>query len=146
LLRRITPLLAPPRNGFALAAMLAGPSVPAAPPLFSMTSPLTDYRQFVMLQDPASDFTYIIGVTGYTFGVVVRSDAPWKTFHNLASCNLQIFSIVMCGVVAASQWVTALVRRLNELGWIEGAAQSPSNIAVRGGANFSPRSLPSLSG
>jgi tripartite-type tricarboxylate transporter receptor subunit TctC len=31
--------------------------------------------------DPAVDFTYIIGVSGYTFGVVVRDDAPWKTFQ-----------------------------------------------------------------
>jgi tripartite-type tricarboxylate transporter receptor subunit TctC len=31
--------------------------------------------------DPASDFTYIIHVTGYTFGVVVRNDAPWKSFQ-----------------------------------------------------------------
>src|SRR6266851_345876 len=30
--------------------------------------------------DPAKDFTYIIGLSGYTFGVVVRNDAPWKTF------------------------------------------------------------------
>ena len=30
--------------------------------------------------DPVRDFTYIIGLTGYTFGVVVRDDAPWKTF------------------------------------------------------------------
>jgi tripartite-type tricarboxylate transporter receptor subunit TctC len=33
--------------------------------------------------DPATDFTYIICLTGYTFGVVVRSDAPWKTFPEL---------------------------------------------------------------
>jgi len=33
--------------------------------------------------DPARDFTYIIGLTGYTFGLVVRSDAPWKTFPEL---------------------------------------------------------------
>jgi tripartite-type tricarboxylate transporter receptor subunit TctC len=33
--------------------------------------------------DPATDFTYIIGLAGYTFGVVVRSDAPWKTFGEL---------------------------------------------------------------
>jgi len=31
--------------------------------------------------DPAIDFTYIIAVTGYTYGVVVKSDAPWKTFQ-----------------------------------------------------------------
>jgi tripartite-type tricarboxylate transporter receptor subunit TctC len=33
--------------------------------------------------DPAKDFTYIIHVTGYTFGVVVKNDAPWKTFQEL---------------------------------------------------------------
>ena len=33
--------------------------------------------------DPATDFTYIIGVSGYTFGVVVKNDAPWKTFPEL---------------------------------------------------------------
>ena len=32
--------------------------------------------------DPLRDFTYIIGVTGYTFGVVVRSDSPFKTFND----------------------------------------------------------------
>jgi tripartite-type tricarboxylate transporter receptor subunit TctC len=33
--------------------------------------------------DPVKDFTYIIHVTGYTFGVVVKNDAPWKTFQDL---------------------------------------------------------------
>jgi len=33
--------------------------------------------------DPIRDFTYIIGVTGYTFGVVVRSDSPLKSFREL---------------------------------------------------------------
>ena len=33
--------------------------------------------------DPARDFTYIIHLSGYTFGVVVRADAPWKTFEEL---------------------------------------------------------------
>jgi tripartite-type tricarboxylate transporter receptor subunit TctC len=33
--------------------------------------------------DPLRDFTYIIGVTGYTFGVVVRSDSPLKSFREL---------------------------------------------------------------
>jgi tripartite-type tricarboxylate transporter receptor subunit TctC len=31
--------------------------------------------------DPSKDFTYIIAVTGFTYGVVVRSDAPWQTFR-----------------------------------------------------------------
>ncbi|MBI4293605.1 MAG: tripartite tricarboxylate transporter substrate binding protein [Betaproteobacteria bacterium] len=33
--------------------------------------------------DPIRDYTYIIGVTGYTFGVVVRSDSPFKSFREL---------------------------------------------------------------
>ena len=32
--------------------------------------------------DPARDFTYIIGVSAYTFGVVVRADSPWKTWQD----------------------------------------------------------------
>jgi tripartite-type tricarboxylate transporter receptor subunit TctC len=33
--------------------------------------------------DPAVDFTYVIGVTGYTWGLVVNKNAPWKTFREL---------------------------------------------------------------
>jgi tripartite-type tricarboxylate transporter receptor subunit TctC len=33
--------------------------------------------------DPTKDFTYVIHITGYTFGVVVKADAPWKTFQEL---------------------------------------------------------------
>jgi len=33
--------------------------------------------------DYERDFTYIIGLTGYTFGVVVRSDSPIKSFGDL---------------------------------------------------------------
>jgi len=30
--------------------------------------------------NPISDFSHIIGITGYSFGFVVRSDSPYKTF------------------------------------------------------------------
>ena len=43
------------------------------------------YRQPYMQKvdwDPIRDFTYIIGVSGYTFGVVVKSDSPIKSFDN----------------------------------------------------------------
>jgi tripartite-type tricarboxylate transporter receptor subunit TctC len=50
--------------------------------------PITIFR-FPFMQktsfDPATDFTYIIGVSGYTFGVVVRDDASWKTFQELVA-------------------------------------------------------------
>jgi len=33
--------------------------------------------------DPLGDFTYIIGISGYTFGVVVKADSSFKTFNHL---------------------------------------------------------------
>src|SRR5215510_9425693 len=33
--------------------------------------------------DPLADFSYIIGLAGYTFGIVVRSDSPLKSFEDL---------------------------------------------------------------
>jgi tripartite-type tricarboxylate transporter receptor subunit TctC len=45
--------------------------------------PITVFRAPFMMKttfDPQQDLTYVIALTGYTFGVVVRDDAPWKTF------------------------------------------------------------------
>jgi tripartite-type tricarboxylate transporter receptor subunit TctC len=50
--------------------------------------PITVFRFPFMTKttfDPSTDFTYIIGVSGYTFGVVVRDDAPWKKFQDLTA-------------------------------------------------------------
>ncbi|MFC7541177.1 Bug family tripartite tricarboxylate transporter substrate binding protein [Siccirubricoccus deserti] len=33
--------------------------------------------------DPATDFSWIIHLTGYVFGVVVRADQPWKSWQEL---------------------------------------------------------------
>jgi tripartite-type tricarboxylate transporter receptor subunit TctC len=33
--------------------------------------------------DPLNDFSYVIGVAGYTFGIVVRSDSPLQSFRDL---------------------------------------------------------------
>jgi tripartite-type tricarboxylate transporter receptor subunit TctC len=35
--------------------------------------------------DPMADLTYVIGISGYTFGIVVRSDAPWKTWQDVVA-------------------------------------------------------------
>src|SRR6202048_5396345 len=48
--------------------------------------PITVFRYPFMTKttfDPGKDFTYIISLTGYTFGVVVRREAPWTTFQQL---------------------------------------------------------------
>jgi tripartite-type tricarboxylate transporter receptor subunit TctC len=59
----------------------------AAPDGYTLVQiPITVFRFPFMRKttlDPAADFNYIIGVSGYTFGVVVRNDAPWKSFKEL---------------------------------------------------------------
>jgi tripartite-type tricarboxylate transporter receptor subunit TctC len=48
--------------------------------------PITAYRlphQRPVDWDALKDFSYIIGITGYTFGVVVRADSPFKDFRDL---------------------------------------------------------------
>ncbi|HSE96021.1 MAG TPA: tripartite tricarboxylate transporter substrate-binding protein, partial [Methylomirabilota bacterium] len=63
-----------------------GPATLAAsgrPDGYAITQiPITVFRLPHMIKatwDPMKDFTYIIHLTGYTFGVVVKADAPWKT-------------------------------------------------------------------
>src|SRR4029450_4446036 len=57
----------------------------AKPDGYTVTQiPITVFRFPFMTKttfDPSADFTYIIGVSGYTFGVVVKDDAAWKTFQ-----------------------------------------------------------------
>src|SRR3954463_4361877 len=46
--------------------------------------PITVFRVPYMQKgsfDPMNDFTWIIHVSGYTFGVAVRADSPWKTWQ-----------------------------------------------------------------
>lgn len=35
--------------------------------------------------DPMKDLTYVINLTGYTFGLVVRADAPWKDLNEFVA-------------------------------------------------------------
>src|SRR5258706_2431555 len=51
--------------------------------------------------DPLKDFTYIIGVSGYTFGVVVKSDSPIKSLADMiayAKANPGKFSYGSTGI------------------------------------------------
>jgi len=38
---------------------------------------------------PLRDFSYITGLSSYTIGIVVRSDAPWKTIEDLFAAGRQ---------------------------------------------------------
>ncbi len=57
----------------------------AKPDGYTITQfPLSMFRMPYMQKvswNPINDFTYIIGVSGYTFGFTVRSDSPYKTFN-----------------------------------------------------------------
>jgi tripartite-type tricarboxylate transporter receptor subunit TctC len=61
----------------------------AAPDGYTVAQiPITIFRFPFMRKttfDPTKDLTYVIGLTGYTFGVVVKSDSPWKTFPELVA-------------------------------------------------------------
>ena len=62
--------------------MGAGALTNAQPDGYTLTQlPISVFRLPLMQKtpfDPLKDITYIINVTGYTFGMVVRADAPWK--------------------------------------------------------------------
>lgn len=50
--------------------------------------PITIFRLPYMQKvsfNPMTDFSFVIHVTGYTFGTAVMSDAPWKTWKDLLS-------------------------------------------------------------
>ena len=50
--------------------------------------PITVFRLPHMMKaafDPMNDFTWIIHLTGYTFGVVVHSESPWKSWGELVA-------------------------------------------------------------
>ena len=50
--------------------------------------PITIFRLPYMQKvsfNPQTDFSFVIHVTGYTFGTAVMSDAPWKTWKDLLS-------------------------------------------------------------
>ena len=71
--------------------------------------------------DPATDFTYIIGVTGYTYGVVVNSDAPWRTFQELiaaARAKPDTITYATTGGITAPQIAMERIARLKGIKWI----------------------------
>jgi tripartite-type tricarboxylate transporter receptor subunit TctC len=49
---------------------------------------VTAFRQPYMQKvdwDPIRDFTYVIGISGYTFGLVVKADSPIKSFDDFVA-------------------------------------------------------------
>ena len=88
--------------------------------------------------DPSKDLSYIIGLTEYVFGVVVRTDAPWRTFQDLiADAKLRPGKITYGspGVGTTPHIMMAQIAQLRGLDWIHVPFKGTSETinAVLGG-------------
>lgn len=88
--------------------------------------------------DPLTDFTYILGVCGYTTGIVVRSDAPWQTWQDLvayARANPGKVSYASAGVGSSTHMAMEEISRAAGFSMLhvplKGAAESIA--ALQGG-------------
>jgi len=75
----------PGAGGILGAQLLASNTRPDGYTIAQMPISVFRYPQMVARPpfDPMADFTWIAQLTGYLFGVVVRADAPWRTFQDL---------------------------------------------------------------
>jgi len=85
--------------------------------------------------DPLKDFTYIIHVTAYTFGVVVKKDAPWQTFKEFmayAKANPGKVKLANSGVGAAPHVTMERLSLSQGIKWVQvptkGVAESTAMI------------------
>jgi len=71
--------------------------------------------------DPLTDFTYIIQLAGYTYGIVVKKDAPWKNFKELiayAKANSGKVTYSTAGVGTMQHVVMEKIARKEGFKWI----------------------------
>jgi len=86
--------------------------------------PVTMFRNPHLMKatwDIVKDFTYIIHLTGYTFGVVVKVNAPWKTwneFISYAKANPGKVSYNSPGTYSTLHIVMELIAKDREIKWI----------------------------
>lgn len=88
--------------------------------------------------NPAVDFTYIIGVSGFNFGLAVRSDSGWRTLQEFlayAKANPGKVTFGTIGVGSQPFNAMALLAEKNGITWTDvlykGTAESVT--ALRGG-------------
>ncbi|MBC8022091.1 MAG: tripartite tricarboxylate transporter substrate binding protein [Burkholderiales bacterium] len=76
----------PGAGGMLGPAAMARSAAPDGYTLSQLT--VSAFRQVHMQKvdwDPVRDFTYVIGVSGYTFGVAVKADSPFRDFNDLVA-------------------------------------------------------------
>jgi tripartite-type tricarboxylate transporter receptor subunit TctC len=69
---------------------------------------------------PIDDLTYILQITGYVMGTVVRADAPWKTLPELlayARANPNKLNYGTLGIGSTQHLAAERIRLTNDLSW-----------------------------
>lgn len=88
---------------------------------------------FMMARPPfdlMSDFTYIIRLVGYSYGVVVRPDSPWQTFQQFldhVKANPGRVSFGTAGVGTTQHVTMEMIARQQGLQWV--------HVPFRGGGD-----------
>jgi tripartite-type tricarboxylate transporter receptor subunit TctC len=95
--------------------------------------PATVFRVPVMSArppfDPMEDFTWIVRMVGYTFGIVVRADAPWRTLRELledAKANPGKIIYGSPGVATLDVTMERIAQQVGGIQWV--------HVPFRGGA------------
>ncbi len=88
--------------------------------------------------DPLTDFTYIINLSGYTYGIVVQKDAPWKTMKELvdyAKANPGKVTYTTPGVGTLQHVTMEKIARKEGIKWIHVPSKGGIEVitAVMGG-------------
>ena len=136
------PLIVENRTG---AGATIGPATMAAtakPDGYTVSqTPITVFRTPFMMKaswDPLKDFTYIIHVSGFTMGVVVKKDAPWKTFKEFiayAKANPGKVKYATTGAASSSAITMETIGHQQGIKWsqIPTKGVAESTAAVLGG-------------
>ena len=101
--------------------------------------PLTLYRYPHMMKvnyHPLKDFTYIINLTGYTFGVVVKADSPWKTWNEFvahAKANPGKVTYGTTGAASIAYTTMEMFARKQGIQW--------TNVPMKGTGELNPALL-----
>jgi len=127
------------------AAGTLGPStmaLTAKPDGYTLSEmPLTLFRYPQMMNtnyNPLTDFSYIIHLTGYVFGAIVKADSPFKTFDEFvayAKANPGKVTYATTGGVSIAYTTMEMVARKNEIQWINVPQKGSGELcsAVLGG-------------
>ena len=86
--------------------------------------------------DPLKDFTYIIQISGWTFGVVVKSDSPWKTWNDFisyAKANPGKVTYATPGAGSTCHLVMEKIAQKEGIKWIQ--------VPMKGGGESTPAVL-----